>query len=105
MKLAYVKPPKGSEMFPKVASTRISPQQYLVVNQTHLYTRPDVRMQSMGSMEPDVVHKFNLEIEVEGVRWLGFKKGGTQYYTQANTLQLIPAVKTTSIKSKKYLAI
>jgi hypothetical protein len=56
-------------------------------------------------MEPDVMRKFSLEIEVEGERWLGFKKGGSQYYTQANNLQPIPMVKTTSIKSKKYVAI
>jgi thioredoxin-related protein len=105
MKLAYVKPSKGSEMFPKVAATRISPQQYLVISNAHLYTRPDVRMQSMGTMEPDVIHKFSLEIEVDGEQWLGFKKGGDQYYTQAANLQLIPSVKSTSIKPKKYMAI
>lgn len=105
MKLAYVKPPKESEMFPKVAASRITPQQYLVINKTHLYTRPDIRMQSMGTMDPDVVQKFSLEIEVEGERWLGFKQKGTQYYTQANNLTLIPAVKTTKIKSSKYLAV
>ncbi|PVV06467.1 MAG: hypothetical protein B6D77_15680 [gamma proteobacterium symbiont of Ctena orbiculata] len=105
MKLAYVKPPKESEMFPKVAASRITPQQYLVINKTHLYTRPDIRMQSMGTMDPDVVQKFSLEVEVEGERWLGFKQKGTQYYTQANNLKLIPAVKTTKIKSSKYLAV
>ncbi|MES9991846.1 MAG: DsbC family protein [Candidatus Thiodiazotropha sp.] len=104
MKLAYVKPPKGSEMFPKVAANRVSPQHYLVVAKSHLYTRPDTRMQIMGTLEPDVVQKFSLEIDVNGEPWIGFKKGNTQYFTQAKNLQLIPNVKTTSINSKKYAA-
>ncbi|MEW8601770.1 MAG: DsbC family protein [Candidatus Thiodiazotropha sp.] len=104
MKLAYVKPPKGSEIFPKVAATRISPEHYLVVAKTHLYTRPDTRMQIMGTLEPDVVHKFSLEVDVDGERWLGFKQGGSRYYTKANNLQLIPKVISKSIKSKKYAA-
>lgn len=105
MKVGYVSPPKGSEMFPKVAATRISPEQYLIINEAHLYTRPDTRMQSMGTMQPDVVHKFSLEIDIDGERWLGFRKGGSQYYTQANNLRLIPSVATQSIKSKKYAAV
>ncbi|MEW8561076.1 MAG: DsbC family protein [Candidatus Thiodiazotropha sp.] len=105
MKLAYSKPPKGSEMFPKVAATHFSPMHYLVTAKTHLYTGPDRRMQKMGTLEPDVVHKFSLEIDVDGERWIGFKKGGTQYFTQAGNLQLIPSVKTEAIKSSKYAAI
>ncbi|MET0070886.1 MAG: DsbC family protein [Candidatus Thiodiazotropha sp.] len=104
MKLAYVKPPKGSGMFPKVAASRVTPAHYLVTAATHLYTRPDTRMQRMGTLEPDVVHKFSLQIDVDGERWVGFKKGGNQYFTQAKNLQLIPNVKTTSINSKKYAA-
>ncbi len=104
MKVAYVRPAKGDEMFPKVGASRIESANYLVTDKTHLYNRPDTRMESVGSMEPGVVHKFTLQADVDGMQWLGFKKSGRQYYTQAANLQLIPRVATTKIKPKKYVA-
>jgi hypothetical protein len=104
MKVAYVRPAKGQEMIPEVAASRIEAASYLVINKTQIYNRPDTRMESRGTMEPGVVHKFSLEADVDGQRWLGFKKSGSQYYTPAANLQLIPKVATTKIESKKYVA-